>query len=209
MGLSHEASAARLLTEQGRPRGHQGLGGCVHPQMVTEGPISHYPVTKEVPLLPPTFSSLVLPPRPTFVPPLLSGRGRENRRCWDCIIASITVIIYTSILSYSLFLARRCNQSRRVRSVQRRHAKEVQVVISEMTNSSFHKVSYFSLGGREVGKGRAKTSLNEATFFCLDAATRVGEVVRRCKACEHPRVAPHRGHRRGRAESQHTALTLL
>lgn len=103
MGLSHEASAARLLTEQDRPRGHQGLGCCVNPQMVTEGPISRYPVTKEVPLLPPTFSSLVLPPRPTSVPPLLSGKGRENRRCWDCIIASITVIIYTSILSYSLF----------------------------------------------------------------------------------------------------------
>lgn len=133
--------------------------------MVTEGPISRYPVTKEVPLLPPTFSSLVLPPRPTSVPPLLSGKGRENRRCWDCIIASITVIIYTSILSYSLFFARRRNQSRRVRSVQRRHAKEVQVLISEMTNSSFHKVSYFSLGEQEGGgKGRAETSLNEATF---------------------------------------------
>lgn len=153
MGISHEASAACLLTEQDRPRGHQGLGCCVNPQMVTEGPISRYPVTKEVPLLPPTFSSLVLPPRPTSVPPLLSGKGRENRRYWDCIIASITVIIYTSILSYSLFFARRCNQSRWVRSVQWRHAKEVQVVISEMTNSSFHKVSYFSLGERE-GLGR-------------------------------------------------------
>lgn len=104
MGISHEASEARLLTKQGRQRGHWGLWYHTNLQMGTRGPISCYPITKKVP------SSLPPPPPPHFFPlvpppshPPLRNR-RENRRCWDCIIASITVIIYTSILSYSLFL---------------------------------------------------------------------------------------------------------
>lgn len=124
MGISHEASEARLLTKQGRERGHWGLWYHTNLQMGTRGPISCYPITKKVP------SSLPPPPPPHFFPlvpppshPPLRNR-RENRRCWDCIIASITVIIYTSILSYSLFFACYCNQSHQAWCVQLRHAKK-------------------------------------------------------------------------------------
>lgn len=124
MGISHEASEARLLTKQGRQRGHWGLWYHTNLQMGTRGPISCYPITKKVP------SSLPPPPPPHFFPlvpppshPPLRNR-RENRRCWDCIIASITVIIYTSILSYSLFFACYCNQSHQAWCVQLRHAKK-------------------------------------------------------------------------------------
>lgn len=123
-GISHEASEARLLTKQGRERGHWGLWYHTNLQMGTRGPISCYPITKKVP------SSLPPPPPPHFFPlipppshPPLRNR-RENRRCWDCIIASITVIIYTSILSYSLFFACYCNQSHQAWCVQLRHAKK-------------------------------------------------------------------------------------
>lgn len=124
MGISHEASEARLLTKQGRQRGHWGLWYHTNLQMGTRGPISCYPITKKVP------SSLPPPPPPHFFPlvpppshPPLRNR-RENRRCWDCIIASIIVIIYTSILSYSLFFACYCNQSHQAWCVQLRHAKK-------------------------------------------------------------------------------------
>lgn len=128
MGISHEASEARLLTKRGRQQGHQGLRYHTNVQMVTEGPISCYPITKKVPCsLPPppppsppaSIFPLVPPPS---LPPL--RERRENRRCWDCIIASITVIIYTSILSYSLFFARYCNQSQQAWCAQLRHAKK-------------------------------------------------------------------------------------
>lgn len=115
---------ARPISRQklGRHCGHQGHKNT---QMVTQRPISCCPITKEVlcsllPPLPP-HSFLPVPPPPL---PLLSIR-RENRRCWDCIIAPITVIIYTSILSYSLFFfVCSCNQSLQVWSAQLRHARQ-------------------------------------------------------------------------------------
>lgn len=125
MGISSQASEACLLTKQGRQRGHQRPWFHTNFQMVTEGPISCYTITKKVPCSlppppppPPLVHRLVPPPS---LPPL--RKRRENRRCRDCIIASITVIIYTSILSYSLFFACYCNQSQRAWSVQLRHAK--------------------------------------------------------------------------------------
>lgn len=75
--------------------------------MAMEGPINYCAVTKEV-APPPSAHPPPPPGRTPPTPPLW-----ENRRCLDCIIASITVIIYTSILSLPPLVARRRNQSRR------------------------------------------------------------------------------------------------
>lgn len=119
MEISHGATEGRLLTRQDKQGGH-----ATHTQMVTVGPVSHpircYPITNKVACSPPppSFS----PPSSHLHPSLHSGR-RENRRCRDCIIASITVIIYTSILSFSLLFACYCNQSTLGLAIQLRHAK--------------------------------------------------------------------------------------
>lgn len=77
MGISHKGSEARLLTKQGRQQGHQGPWYHTSIQMVTEGPISYCPVTKEVPrsLTPP-------PPPPSFplVPPPSPPSSQEKER---------------------------------------------------------------------------------------------------------------------------------
>lgn len=122
-GSAMSGSNASLLTKQGRQQGHRGPPQHTNLQMVTEGPISCCPITKRAP------HPLPLPPPPPSLlshlhPSLLSGKRKENRRFWDCIIASITVIIYTSILSYSLLFAFCCYQSPQTWSVQLRHAKQ-------------------------------------------------------------------------------------
>lgn len=78
MGISHEANATRLLTKQGRQRGHRGLRYHTHCQMVTEGPISSYPITKKVPCSRQPSPLWSLPPCSTSIPPLLSGKGEET-----------------------------------------------------------------------------------------------------------------------------------
>lgn len=153
MGISHEAREARPLTKQGRQRGHRGLWYHTHLQMVTGGPISCYPITKKVPRSPqplPLQASLLVPP--PSLPPL--RKQRENRRCWDCIIASITVIIYTSILSYSLLFACYCNQSRQTRSVQLRHAKKSRQLFQEMTDFFLKSVIFLLCGNAQGSTGR-------------------------------------------------------
>lgn len=132
--------------------------------MVTEGPISCYPITKKVPcsLQPPPPQSFLLVPPPSL-PPL--RKRRENRRCWDCIIASITVIIYTSILSYSLFFCLLLQSISAGSVCAAETCKEVQVVISEMTDIFFLKVSCFSCVEKSGAKGKRGTSLNQVIFL--------------------------------------------
>lgn len=162
MGFSREA---RLLTKQGRQRGHQGLRQHADLQLGTRGPINCYPITKKAPCSSTTSSSWG--PSPPL-PPL--RKRRENRRCRDCIIAPITVIIYTSILSYSLFF-RSLLQSispGRVRAAET--CKEEHAVISEMTDFFFKNLSYFILCGKARGNSGAKsnvgTSRNEVSDPC-------------------------------------------
>lgn len=109
MGISHSSSPDRMGQTVGSP-------GTLTPQAPPDGdggqrPISCYPITKKTTLLSPTSSGLALPPRSHLRPSPPLRKRTENRRCWDCIIAPITVIIYTSILPFSLFSARCCNQS--------------------------------------------------------------------------------------------------
>lgn len=95
---------------------------------------------------------------PLSLPPL--RKRKENRRCWDCIIASITVIIYTSILSYSLFFFWLLLQSISPDLVcAAETCKAVQVVISE-TTFVFNSVFIFP----ELRQG---TSLKSGHSFSL------------------------------------------
>lgn len=118
-------------------------------------PISCYPVTKKGTLLSPTSSSLALPLRfhPRSSPPL--RKRTENRRCWDCIIAPITVIIYTSILPFSLFSVHDCNQSHRMSPC----SCDMQTRAGSFANDRFflHSKSWGSAGER------LQTSLNQVS----------------------------------------------
>lgn len=151
------SAIAHLLIEWGRQWGHQGLWYHTHLQMVTgQRPISCYPVTKKSTLLSPTSSSLALPLRFHLRPSPPLRKRTENRRCWDCIIAPITVIIYTSILPFSLFFACCCHQSHRASLC----SCDMQTSAGSFANDCFFLHSK-SWGG--AGK-MLKTSLNQVTL---------------------------------------------
>ena len=99
MGIGHEASEARLLTKQGRQRGHQRLSHHTNLQMVTEGPISCCPITKRSRLLSTTSSALVLPPCSTSIPPSSEEGKQKVLGLHHCLHHCDNLHIYLVIVS--------------------------------------------------------------------------------------------------------------
>lgn len=154
MGISHEASEARLLTKQGRQGGHQGLWYHTHLQMVTEAPISCYPVTKKVPcsLQPsPLWSFLLVPP-----PSLPSSQEKERKQkvlgLHHCLHHCDNLHIYLVIFPLFCLLLQSISPSMLCAAET---GKEVQVVISEMTDFMSTKCHIF-LVWKSLGKRGTK-----------------------------------------------------
>lgn len=181
--------------------------------MVTEGPIRCYPITKKVPCSSQPPPPSVLPPCSTSVPPSSQEKERKQKvlGLHHCLHHCDNLHIYLVIFSLFCLLLQSISPGLVCAAET---CKEVQVVISEMTDLFF--LSYFSCVKKRRGKGKRGDSLNQVIFlsffYPVGKASEIGALQgHRVRMLGTPGWPLYRGDYRGQGEPQplDTLLSLL
>lgn len=162
MGISSQASEAHLLTKQGRQRGHRRPWFHTNFQMVTEGPISCYTITKKVPCSLPPPPPLLHPPCSTSTTPSSQEKERKQKvlGLHHCLHHCDNLHIYLVIFSLFCLLSQSISAGLVCAAET---CKEVQVVILNDRFFFFRCHISLCLGKHRVNGARG-TSQNQVTF---------------------------------------------